>query len=129
MKSLSNHPIAQSIVKAYGKEINKDEIKNYEEVSGHGISVKINEEDILLGNYKLMNMFNIKYNEVESIGTIIHVAINKEYKGNIIISDEIKEDAANAIKELKKIGVHKTVMLTGDNKISCRKSRENYRNR
>ena len=115
-ESLSNHPIAQSIVKAYGKEINKDQIKNYEEVSGHGISVKINEEDILLGNYKLMNMFNIKYNEVESIGTIIHVAINKEYKGNIIISDEIKEDAANAIKELKKIGVHTTVMLTGDSK-------------
>ncbi|MBU3133603.1 cadmium-translocating P-type ATPase [Clostridium gasigenes] len=115
-ESLSNHPIAQSIVKAYGKEINKDQIKNYEEVSGHGISVKINEEDILLGNYKLMNMFNIKYNEVESIGTIIHVAINKEYKGNIIISDEIKEDAANAIKELKKIGVHTTVMLTGDRK-------------
>lgn len=114
-ESLSNHPIAQSIVKAYGKEINKDEIKNYEEVSGHGISVKINGENILLGNYKLMNMFNIKYNEVESIGTIIHVAINKEYKGNIIISDEIKEDAAKTIKELKKIGVHTTVMLTGDN--------------
>lgn len=115
-EALSNHPIAQSIVKAYGKEIDKENIKNYEEISGHGISVTINGENVLLGNYKLMDKFNIKYNEVESIGTIIHIAINNEYKGNIIISDEIKEDAKNAILELKKIGVHTTVMLTGDTK-------------
>ena len=113
-ESLSNHPIAQSIVKAYGKEINKEEIKNYEEISGHGIKVIIKNEEVLLGNYKLMDMFNIKCNEVESIGTIIHVAINKKYKGNIIISDEIKEDAKQAIEGLKSIGVHTTVMLTGD---------------
>lgn len=113
-ESLSNHPIAQSIVKAYGKEINKDNIKDYEEVSGHGVKVIINGDEVLLGNHKLMDMFNIEYNEVESIGTIIHMAINKEYKGNIIISDEIKEDAAKTIQELKKIGVHTTVMLTGD---------------
>lgn len=113
-ESLSNHPIAQSIVKAYGKEINKDSIKDYEEVLGYGVKVIINEEEVLLGNYKLMNMFNIEYSEVESIGTIIYVAINKEYKGNIIISDEIKEDAGKTIQELKKIGVHTTVMLTGD---------------
>ncbi|MGL5353962.1 MAG: heavy metal translocating P-type ATPase [Clostridium sp.] len=113
---LSNHPIAQSIVKSYGKEIDKDNIKNYEEISGHGISVNINGENVLLGNYKLMDKFNIKYNEVESIGTIIHIAINNEYRGNIIISDEIKEDAKNAIVELKKNGVHTTVMLTGDTK-------------
>lgn len=115
-ESLSNHPIAQSIVKSYGKEINKNKIKNYEEVAGHGIKVLINEEEVLLGNYKLMNMFNIKHNEIETIGTIIHVAINKEYKGNIIISDEIKEDASKAIEELKNLGVHTTVMLTGDRK-------------
>ena len=113
-ESLSNHPIAQSIVKAYGKEINKEEIKNYEEISGYGIKVIIKEEEVLLGNYKLMDMFNIKCNEVESIGTIIHVAINKKYKGNIIISDEIKEDAKQTIEDLKGIGVHTTVMLTGD---------------
>ena len=113
-ESLSNHPIAQSIVKAYGKEINKEEIKNYEEISGHGIKVVIKDEEVLLGNYKLMDMFNIKCNEVESMGTIIHVAINKKYKGNIIISDEIKEDAKQAIEGLKSIGVHTTVMLTGD---------------
>ncbi|MGL5084589.1 MAG: heavy metal translocating P-type ATPase [Clostridium sp.] len=113
---LSNHPIAQSVVKAYGKEIDKNNIKNYEEISGHGISVDIDGEKVLLGNYKLMDKFNIKYNEVESIGTIIHIGINNEYRGNIIISDEIKEDAKNAILELKKIGVHTTVMLTGDTK-------------
>ena len=116
-ESLSNHPIAQSIVKAYGKEINKDEIKDYEEISGHGIKVLIKDEEVLLGNYKLMDKFNIKYSEVESIGTIIHIAINKKYRGNIIISDEIKEDSKEAIQNLKDIGVHTTVMLTGDTKL------------
>ncbi|MEG1483258.1 heavy metal translocating P-type ATPase [Clostridium sp.] len=113
-ESLSNHPIAQSIVKAYGLEINKDSINDYEEVSGHGIKVRINEDEVLLGNHKLMDMFSIKYNEAESIGTIIYIAINKEYKGSIIISDEIKEDSEKTIKELKKIGVNTTIMLTGD---------------
>ncbi|MBX7293466.1 cadmium-translocating P-type ATPase [Clostridium chauvoei] len=117
----SNHPIAQSIVKAYGKEINKDNIKEYEEVSGHGIKVSIDDEEILLGNYKLMKKFNIQYEEVDSIGTIVYIAINKEYKGNIIISDEIKKEAKEAIKELKENGINRVVMLTGDNKVVAEK--------
>lgn len=117
----SNHPIAQSIVKAYGKEINKDIIGNYEEISGHGIKVKIDNDEILLGNYKLMNKFNIDYSEVESIGTIVYIAINNEYKGNIIISDEIKSAAKEAVRGLKQVGVRKIVMLTGDNGLVAEK--------
>ena len=76
----SNHPIAVSIAKAYGKDINKDEIKDYKEISGHGIEVTIREDDVLLGNSKLMEMNNINYDNIDSIGTIVHVAINGEYK-------------------------------------------------
>lgn len=115
-ESLSNHPIAVSIAKAYGKEVNKDEIKDYREVSGHGIEVTIREKNVLLGNSKLMKSNNIAYNDIDSIGTIVHVAINGEYKGNIVISDEIKENVKEALTELKEVGIKKTIMLTGDNK-------------
>lgn len=110
----SNHPIAISILKAYGKDINKEYIKNYKEISGHGIEVTIKENNVLLGNSKLMKSKNINYEEVDSIGTIVHVAINDEYKGNIVISDEIKENVKEELKELKKFGIKKTIMLTGD---------------
>ena len=110
----SNHPIAISILKAYGKDINKEYIKNYKEISGHGIEVTIKENNVLLGNGKLMKSKNINYEEVDSIGTIVHVAINDEYKGNIVISDEIKENVKEELKELKKVGIKKTIMLTGD---------------
>ena len=110
----SNHPIAISILKAYGKDINKEYIKNYKEISGHGIEVTIKENNVLLGNSKLMKSKNINYEEVDSIGTIVHVAINGEYKGNIVISDEIKENVKEELKELKKVGIKKTIMLTGD---------------
>lgn len=112
----SNHPIAVSIAKAYGKDINKDEIKDYKEISGHGIEVTIREDDVLLGNSKLMEMNNINYDNIDSIGTIVHVAINGEYKGNIVISDEIRENVKEALSELKDVGIKKTIMLTGDNK-------------
>ena len=115
-ESLSNHPIAQSIIKEYGKEIDSNELSDYEEISGHGIKVTINNSQVLIGNYKLMEKFKIKYNNINSIGTIVHVAINNEYKGNIVISDEIKEGSKSAIEGLKAIGVSQTVMLTGDNK-------------
>ena len=115
-ESLSNHPIAVSIAKAYGKEVNKDEIKDYREVSGHGIEVTIREKNVLLGNSKLMKSNNIAYNDIDSIGTIVHVAINGEYKGNIVISDEIKENVKEALAELKEAGIKRTIMLTGDNK-------------
>ena len=115
-ESLSNHPIAMSIANAYGKEVNKDEIKDYKEISGHGIEVTIRENEVLLGNSKLMKSNNIDYNDIDSIGTIVHVVINGEYKGNIVISDEIKENVKEALTELKEVGIKKTIMLTGDNK-------------
>lgn len=116
-ESLSNHPIATSIVNAYGKDIDKNVLNNYEEISGHGIRVTIEDNDVLLGNYKLMDKFNIKYDKVDTIGTIVHIAIDNEYKGNVIISDEIKETSKEAIKALREAGIKNTIMLTGDNKI------------
>ncbi len=113
----SNHPIAISILKAYGKEIAKDSLQNYEEISGHGVKVIVDGKEILAGNYKLMDKENIFYEQVKTTGTVVHVAIDKEYSGYIVISDEVKEDSAKAIEALKAIGVKKTVMLTGDNEI------------
>lgn len=115
-ESNSNHPIAQSIIKEYGRDVTSSEIKDYEEISGHGIKAKIDGIEVLIGNYKLMEKFTIAYNKVYSIGTIVHVALNKEYKGNIVISDEIKETSKEAISGLREIGVRQSVMLTGDNK-------------
>ncbi|MBS5951502.1 MAG: cadmium-translocating P-type ATPase [Clostridium sp.] len=115
-ESNSNHPIAQSIIKEYGKDVTSSEIKDYEEISGHGIKTTINGLEVLIGNYKLMEKFDIAYNKVDSIGTIVHIAMDKEYKGNIVISDEIKETSKEAISGLREIGVKQSVMLTGDNK-------------
>jgi Cd2+/Zn2+-exporting ATPase len=115
-ENYSNHPIAASIMSAYGEKIDEDKLEAYEELSGHGVKVLVEGKEILAGNYKLMNEENISYKEVETIGTIVHVAIDKKYVGNIIISDEVKEDSEKAIKGLKAIGVKKIVMLTGDNK-------------
>ena len=115
-ESFSNHPIAQSILKAYGNEVDKSIISNYEEISGNGIKVNIDNKEVLLGNYKLMNSNGIKYNNSKEIGTVVHVVVEGEYKGSIVIADEVKEDSKEAIEMLKKIGVKKCVMLTGDNK-------------
>ena len=115
-ENYSNHPIGASILRAYGKEIDKDKIENYEEISGYGVKVIIDGKEVLAGNYKIMDKENISYKQVESIGTLVHVAIDKKYAGYIVISDEVKEDSKKAIKDLKSIGVKKTVMLTGDNK-------------
>lgn len=112
----SNHPIATSILKAYGKDVDQALVSNYNEVSGHGIEVEADGKHILAGNRKLMDKENIEYVTPTKVGTVVHVAINKEYAGYIIISDEIKEDAVKAIKALKALGVKKTVMLTGDSK-------------
>ena len=115
-ESYSNHPIATSIVSAYGKEIDKDLIKDYEEISGHGVKVIVEGKEVLAGNNKLMSKENIPFEQFESIGTVVHIAVDKKYAGYIVISDEIKEDSAKVVKALKAIGVKKTVMLTGDNK-------------
>ena len=115
-ESFSNHPIAQSIINEYGKDVDSKELSDYEEISGHGVKTSLDGMEVLVGNYKLMEKFNIKYEKVNAIGTIVHIAINSEYKGNIVIADEIKEGATDAIKALKEIGVSQTIMLTGDNK-------------
>ena len=115
-ESYSNHPIAKSILNAYNKEIDKNEISDYQEISGHGTSVKVYGKEILTGNVKLMNKENIEYDKTNEAGTIVHVALDKNYIGYILISDEVKEDAKDAIDKLKKQGIKKTVMLTGDSK-------------
>ena len=115
-ESFSNHPIAKSIRNAYGKEIDKNMAKDYEEISGNGVRVSVEGKEILIGNVKLMNKFNIKHSTVNEAGTIVHVAIDSKYKGYIIISDEIKKDSKEGIDLLKKSGVKNIVMLTGDNK-------------
>jgi Cd2+/Zn2+-exporting ATPase len=115
-ESYSNHPIALSVLKSYGKKIDLNEIESYEEIGGHGIKVITNGKKILVGNSKLMIKENIDYCKVESFGTEIHVSLNDVYVGYIVISDELKDDSKNVIKALKHMGIKKTVMLTGDNK-------------
>ncbi|AXI28655.1 cadmium-translocating P-type ATPase [Priestia megaterium] len=112
----SNHPIAESIRKAYGKKIDEATIQEYNEISGHGIQIVMDGKNILAGNAKLMNKEHIPFQQPDEIGTIVHVAIDNQYAGYIGISDEVKEDANQAIQALKALGIKKTVMLTGDAK-------------
>lgn len=114
-ESFSNHPIARSIMKAYGGEIEKDALRDYEEISGHGIRVTSDEAVILAGNDKLMKRENIDFQQNDEIGTKVYVAVNGIFAGAIVIADEIKADSRLAIARLKEAGVRKTVMLTGDN--------------
>lgn len=114
-ESFSNHPIARSIVEAYGGEIDKELVSDYEEVSGNGIKAKIKGKDVIIGNYKLMNQNNLKCLNASEAATIVHVAIDGTNKGYIVISDEIKDDSKAAIKNLKALGIKNVVMLTGDN--------------
>lgn len=115
-ENYSNHPIAKSIKKAYKKEIDTSKIKDIKEISGHGISVTIDGKQVLIGNEKLMDENNINYVKSQEVGTVMYIAVNNEFKGLIIISDEIKEDSLKLVQKLKKLGVRKTVMLTGDKK-------------
>ncbi|AYF04739.1 MULTISPECIES: heavy metal translocating P-type ATPase [Bacillus] len=112
----SNHPIAQSIRKAYGKSIDEKIIDDYNEISGHGTVVKVQGKEIFAGNAKLMRKENITFKQPETVGTLVHVAVDGEYAGYIVISDEVKEDSKQAIQKLKELGIKKTVMLTGDAK-------------
>lgn len=112
----SQHPIAESVRKAYGKLLSSDAIESYEEISGHGIFAKVNGTEILAGNKKLMEREQIKGVPVLNAGTIVHIAVDQRYAGAIIIADEVKEDAAQAIADLKSFGIRQTVMLTGDSK-------------
>ncbi|AEH24585.1 heavy metal translocating P-type ATPase [Pyrococcus yayanosii] len=112
----SNHPIAKAIREAYGEEINEAEIVEYEEIAGHGVRAKIDGVEVMVGNDRLLHRFNIEHDTCRVKGTVAHVVINGKYAGYIIISDEIKEDAPVAVKELKRLGIKKVVMVTGDNK-------------
>lgn len=114
-ESFSNHPIATSILNEYTEEIEEDHIQDYEEISGHGIKANIFGKEVLAGNIKLLNKENIICERINLAGTIVYLAIDKEYAGYILISDQIKEDSKIAIKRLKNNGVRKIVMLTGDN--------------
>ena len=116
-ESYSNHPIAVSIFDAYMGEIKKNRIEDYQEVPGNGIKVTVDGKQVLAGNIRLMVSENIAYEDVASLGTVVHLAINAKYAGNIIIADEVKEDAADAIRAIKSLGIGKTVMLTGDLKV------------
>ncbi|MEZ4358029.1 MAG: heavy metal translocating P-type ATPase [Eubacteriales bacterium] len=115
-ESNSNHPIAVSIKKAYGKEIDTGRILEYEEISGHGIRAEIDGKTVLAGNSKLLESNNIGYEQADTEGTAVYVAVNDNFAGYIVISDELKVDSKQAIKGLKKLGVRKTVMLTGDSR-------------
>ena len=110
----SNHPISQSIQKAYGKKIDNSRISDVQEIAGHGVRAVIDGKTVLAGNAKLMNRENIAYTPSDAIGTVIYLACNGKYAGYIVIEDEVKADAPAAIRALKEVGVRKTVMLTGD---------------
>lgn len=113
-EAFSDHPISKSLREAYGIEIDTSRVSGVKEISGHGVKANVDGKTIWVGNGKLMEMAGAKWRDCHLHGTVIHVSEGSEYMGHIVISDEIKDDAAQAIQELKKLGVRKTVMLTGD---------------
>lgn len=114
-ESNSNHPIAQSILEAYENNIEQTKIGNVTEIAGHGIEAEVNGKVVIAGNDRLLHSKNIKHDKCNVEGTVVHIAIDSKYAGYIVISDAVKEDAALAIEDLKKLGVKKIIMLTGDN--------------
>ena len=112
----SSHPISKSLQKAYGKEIDRSRVTNIEEISGHGITATVDGHAVAAGNSKLMAKLGIEYHDCHCVGTIIHMAVDGQYAGHIVISDVVKPHSKEAIAQLKKAGVAKTVMLTGDAK-------------
>ena len=115
-ESYSSHPISKSLQKAYGKVIDQSRVSDVEEISGNGVTAKVDGVSVAAGNAKLMKRMGVEYKDCHSVGTVVHMAIDGVYAGHILISDIIKPHAKDAIKELKKAGVTKTVMLTGDAK-------------
>lgn len=110
----SSHPISKSIQKAYGKDLDRSRVTDVQEISGHGIVAKVDNREVAAGNDKLMKKFDIEYQECHKVGTIIHVAIDGKYAGHIVISDVMKLHSKEAVTALKRAGIRKTVMLTGD---------------
>ena len=112
----SSHPISKSLQKAYGKEIDRNRVTDIEEISGNGVVAKVDGVSVAAGNAKLMDRLGIPYQECHHVGTVVHMAVDGKYAGHILISDILKLHAKEAISELKKAGITKTVMLTGDSK-------------
>ena len=111
----SNHPIAKAIKEAYGGMFSETEVETYEEIPGYGVKARINGTEIMVGNDKLLHRFSIEHDTCHAKGTVVHVVVNKKYAGYLIISDEVKEDALKTVIELRKLGIKKIVMVTGDN--------------
>lgn len=112
----SSHPISKSLQKAYGKEIDRSRVTDMEEISGNGVTAKVDGVSVAAGNEKLMEKLGIEFLACSHVGTVVHMAVDGKYAGHILISDTVKPHAKQAIKELKKCGVKKTIMLTGDRK-------------
>lgn len=115
-ESNSHHPVAKSIMAAHGKDVNMSDVTDYQEIAGHGVKARVKGKEVLAGNIKLMEASGIVPSEEETTGTLVHMAVGGIYAGLISISDEIKADAAAAIKSLKDLGIKRTLMLTGDSK-------------
>ncbi|MEW9094344.1 MAG: heavy metal translocating P-type ATPase [Clostridiaceae bacterium] len=113
-ENYSNHPISMSLKQAYNKKIDESEITDVEEISGHGVRAVVKGKTVHAGNIKLMKKINVPYYKGEIVGTVVHVAIENKYAGYIVIADEVKPDAAKAIRELKASNIKQTIMLTGD---------------
>lgn len=115
-ESFSSHPISKSLLSAYNKKIDKSRIDNVKEISGHGVTAQVDGKTVAAGNAKLMKMLNIDYKQCNSVGTVVHIAVDNNYAGYILIADTLKPTSKQAVKQLKANGVLKTVMLTGDAK-------------
>lgn len=113
-ESASSHPISKSLQRAYHQEIDRSRVKDIQEISGHGIVAKVDGQDVLIGNTRLMDKYHIPYKECHHTGTILHMAINGQYAGHIVISDVLKPTSLKAMQALKSCGIEKLVMLTGD---------------
>ena len=121
VESQSNHPVAQSIREAYAQKIDDSDVKDYQEIAGHGIRATVKDKVVIAGNDKLLHRENIEHDTCDVQGTVVHLAVGSSYAGYISIADEIKDDAPYAISRLKKLGVENTVMLTGDNRMVAAK--------
>ncbi|MBR5602366.1 MAG: cadmium-translocating P-type ATPase, partial [Clostridia bacterium] len=113
-ESYSDHPISRSLKQAYAKEVDNSRVGEVREIAGHGIKAMIDGKQVCVGNRKFMRSIGAQWHECDAVGTVVHVAVDGEYEGHIIVSDEIKPDAKEGIERLRRIGVKKTVMLTGD---------------
>jgi len=113
-ESYSDHPISRSLKQAYAKEVDNSRVGEVREIAGHGIKAMIDCKQVCVGNRKFMRSIGAQWHECDAVGTVVHVAVDGEYEGHIIVSDEIKPDAKEGIAQLRKLGVKKTVMLTGD---------------